>query len=242
MQTDIENNNVKMGLRDGVPIALVYLTTSFAFGIFATSSGLSTVEAIMMSVFNLTSAGQFAAVPIMVAGGTYIELALTQLIINMRYSLMSVSLSQRFSGSIMIRHRFLIAYANTDEVFAAAISKKTPVGKKYMLSLILLPFLGWSLGTTLGAIAGNVLPKLLVNSFGIAIYAMFIAILMPEARVHLPTALCILAAAAISAVFYYVPYLSSLQSGVTIMIIAVSVGVVFALVAPIKAEEAEDCE
>ena len=242
MLTENENNNVKMGLRDGFPIFLVYLTTSFAFGIFATSSGLSILEVIMMSVFNLTSAGQFAAVPIITAGGAYIELALTQLVINMRYSLMSVSLSQRFGKSVKLPHRFLIAFGNTDEVFAAAISKKQLVGLRYMLSLIVLPFVGWSSGTALGAIAGNILPELLVSSLGIAIYAMFIAILMPEARVHKPTALCIIAAAAISVVFYFAPYLSQLPSGVTIMIIAVSVSVIFALLAPIKVEEEESGE
>ena len=128
----MENNSFKRGLRDGVPICLGYLSVSFAFGIFATSEGLSLLEAVMISAFNLTSAGQLAAVPIIAEGGSLIELALTQLIINLRYSLMSVSLSQRMGRSIRTRDRFVIAFANTDEVFAVASGCGAPVGRKYM--------------------------------------------------------------------------------------------------------------
>ena len=236
-----ENNNFRMGLRDGVPIALGYLPVSFAFGLFATSSGLSIIETVMISLFNLTSAGQMAAVPIIVRGGTLVELSLSQLIINMRYSLMSVSLSQRFGKSVRFADRFLIAYTNTDEIFGVAIGKESILGKKYLFGLPIAPYFGWALGTALGAAAGNILPEIIVNSLGIALYCMFIAIVVPRVKESRATALAVLSAVALSALFYYVPSLSDIPQGFVIMICAVSVSALFAIIAPLPDdEEAEE--
>ena len=233
-----ENNNFKMGLADGIPIALGYVPVSFAFGIFATSSGLGIIETIMISLFNLTSAGQMAAVPIIAGGGSLVELALTQLIINMRYSLMSVSLSQRFGKSVRFADRFAIAYTNTDEIFGVAIGKQTPLGRKYLYGLPIAPYFGWALGTALGAVAGNVLPSIVVSSLGIALYCMFIAIVIPPAKEKPTTAAAVILAIAVSCVFYYVPYLSKIPDGFVIMICAVGVSLLFALIAPISDDEA----
>lgn len=229
----LENNNFKMGLRDGIPIALGYLSVSFAFGIFATRSGLSALEAIMISVFNVTSAGQLAAVPIIVSAGAFAELALAQLVINLRYALMSVSLSQRLGPSVRLRDRFLISFANTDEIFAVAMSKECAVGRKYMLGLIITPFFAWAIGTALGALAGNILPAIVVSALGIAIYAMFVAIVIPEAKKNRMSALCVALSIALSCAFSFVPVLSRIPSGFTVIICAVLASAVFALVAPI---------
>lgn len=229
-----ENRNKRMGLRDGLPIGLGYLSVSFAFGIFGASSGLSVLECFMISLFNLTSAGQLAAVPIIVTGGGLIELALTQLVINLRYSLMSVSLSQKLGKSVRLGDRFLISFANTDEIFAVASSKPGTVGREYMYSLALYPILGWTLGTLLGALAGNILPEVIVNALGIAIYAMFIAIVVPAARGDGRVALCVLTSAVLSLIFYYVPPLSEIPSGFSIIITATLASLIFALLAPIE--------
>ena len=233
----MENKSFAMGIRDGVPICLGYLSVSFAFGIFATGQGLSILEALLISMFNVTSAGQLAAVPIIVSLGSFIELALTQLVINLRYALMSVSLSQKFGKSVSIPDRFLIAFVNTDEVFAVASGKSGFVGRRYMFGLILTPYLGWTLGTLIGAIAGNVLPVIIVSALGIAIYGMFIAIVTPVAVSSLKDALCVLSAIALSCMFYYVPLFSAIPSGFVIIITAVLVSAFFALVAPIPDEE-----
>ncbi len=237
-----ENNNFKMGIRDGLPIAFGYLSVAFAFGIFATASGLSVLEATLISAMNVTSAGQLAAVPIIAGGGAFAELALSQLVINLRYSLMSVSLSQRLGESVRLRDRFLIAFVNTDEVFAVAMSKECSVGRKYMLGLTVTPFCAWTLGTLLGAVAGNILPAIVVSALGIAIYAMFIAIVVPEAKRSLATALCALVSIALSCVFYFVPFLTSIPSGFTVIICAVLASVIFALAAPIDEHECADAE
>ena len=176
-----EVNSFKKGLKDGIPICLGYFSVSFAFGIFAVENGLTVFQATILSLVNLTSAGQLAGVPI-IMGGTLPELALSQLIINSRYSLMSVSLSQKFSHKVNLKDKLLISYANTDEIFAVAISQKGEIGKKYMLGLMLLPILGWTGGTLTGAIAGNILPAMVTAALGLAIYGMFIAIVVPVAK------------------------------------------------------------
>ena len=227
-------NSFSMGLRDGMSIGLGYLSVAFAFGIIAVGSGLSILEAVMVSMFNVTSAGQLAAVPILASLGSVIELVLTQVVINMRYALMSVSLSQRLGDDVGLKERLLVGFLNTDEVFGVAVGKGAPLGKLYLFGLILPPFVGWTLGTLFGALLGNVLPSLLVNALGIALYAMFIAIVIPEGRTNKKTALCILVSAALSVAFYYIPWLAQIPAGFTVIIIAVAVSVVFALAFPIE--------
>ena len=238
----MENKSFRTGIVHGMPIAVGYLSVSFAFGIFATESGLSILEALLISMFNVTSAGQLATVPILVGGGSYIELALSQLVINSRYSLMSVSLSQKMGESVRVRDRFLIAFVNTDEVFAVASSARVALGRSYFYGIILAPYLGWSLGTLLGAIAGNVLPATVISALGIAIYGMFIAIVTPFAKGSRAGFFCVLLSALLSCVFYYVPALSVIPSGFVIIIIALFVSILFALLFPIDDEEVSENE
>ncbi len=223
-----------MGLRDGVPIGIGYFAMSFAFGLFAVSLGLKPLEALFISMFNLTSAGQIAAAPIIAAGGSVIELALTQMIINARYALMSVSLSQRLGKSVRFRDRFIIAFCNTDEVFAVACAKESLLGRRYMYALAILPYLTWSLGTISGAIAGNVLPEIVVNALSVLLYAMFIAILMPAVKASRGNAISVLLAIVISCVFRFIPLLQGIPDGVVIIISAVAISALMALLFPIE--------
>lgn len=234
-----EINSFKKGLKDGLPIAIGYFSVSFAFGIFAIENGLTVFQAVIISLLNLTSAGQLAAVPIIAGGGTFFELALSQLVINSRYSLMSVSLSQKLSKRVKLPQKLLIAYGNTDEIFAVSVSNKGEVGTKYMLGIILLPVIGWTSGTLLGGVVGNILPPMISAALGVAIYGMFVAIVMPVAKKEKMTALCVLLAIAISCAFRYIPLLKIVPSGFTVIICAVVASVIFAIIAPIKAEEKE---
>ncbi len=233
----LSNNSFRKGIRDGLPICFGYLSVSFAFGIFSVGMGLSIAETILISMFNLTSAGQLAAVPIIATGGGFLELISTQLIINLRYALMSVSLSQKMDTGVRVRDRLVISFANTDEVFAVASANAGEVGRRYMYGLIITPFLGWTLGTALGALAGNILPVSVVSALGIAIYAMFVAIVVPVVRNSLGVALCALAAIGISTLFYYLPALSEVPSGFVIIIAAVVSATVLAIFKPIEDRE-----
>lgn len=234
-----EINSFKKGLKDGLPIAIGYFSVSFAFGIFAIENGLTVFQAVIISLLNLTSAGQLAAVPIITGGGTLFELALSQLVINSRYSLMSVSLSQKLSKRVKLPQKLLIAYGNTDEIFAVSVSNKGEVGTKYMLGIILLPVIGWTSGTLAGGVIGNILPPMVTAALGVAIYGMFIAIVVPVAKKEKMTALCVLLAIAISCAFRYIPLLKVVPSGFTVIICAVVASVIFAIIAPIKTEEKE---
>ncbi len=237
-----ENMSMRMGLRDGLSIGLGYLPVSFAFGLFATGAGLSVWQTLLISLFNITSAGQLAAVPIIASAGSLIELALTQLVINLRYSLMSVSLSQRLGDSMRLGERMAVAFANTDEVFAVAMSRGELLGRRYLFGLIIPPILGWTSGTLLGAASGELLPEMLITSLGIAIYAMFIAIVMPAAKASPRVILLVLLSVAASCAFKYVPVLNKVQSGFVIIICALVIGALFALIFPIGDEDGADGE
>lgn len=233
-----ENNSFVKGIIAGIPICLGYLSVAFAFGIFSVESGLTVIQALFISMANVTSAGQLAAVPIITAGGSLTELALSQLVINMRYALMSVSLSQKVSENVRPADRFIIAFMNTDEVFGVASGCKGRVGRRFLYGLILTPYLGWSIGTLLGAAAGAVLPEALTSALGIAIYAMFTAIVIPPAKKHRPTLFCVLFAVALSALFNFIPMLKKIPSGFTVIICAAAASALFALFAPVDVEEA----
>ena len=232
----VSKSGFTRGVLDGLPICLGYLSVSFAFGIFSVKSGLSVIETLLISMTNVTSAGQLAGVPIIAAAGSLSELAATQFVINLRYSLMSVSLSQKLGRDVNLFDRFVFAFVNTDEVFAVASSKEGKVGKFYMYGLILLPFVGWSVGTFIGASAGSIFPPVLVSCLGVAIYGMFVAIVVPETRKHKATAACVLVSVLLSCVFRYTPVLNKISAGFVIIICAVAASALFAAVAPIPSE------
>ncbi len=233
----MKKNDFLKGITDGLPICLGYLSVSFAFGIFATESGLTVLEALLVSMTNVTSAGQLAGVPIIAAGGSLFELALTQLVINLRYSLMSVSLSQKLDTSVSLLDRFVISFVNTDEVFAVSSGRKGKVGKKYLYGLIITPYIGWSAGTLVGAVVGNIFPQVIISSLGIAIYGMFIAIIIPKAKKSLSTALCVAVAIGLGCMFEYLPVINKTPQGFVIIICSVVASALFAWLKPI--EEAE---
>lgn len=227
----------KQGIKDGIPICLGYFWVSMAFGIAAVKAGLPVWTAVLMSFTNLTSAGQFAGINIMVAGGQALELFVTTLTINMRYFLMSLSVSQKVDENFCTPKRLVASYGITDEVFAMSMQRKKDLSFLYMVGLILTPLLGWTLGTLTGAVATDLLPEIVSNAMGIALYGMFIAIIVPPARenpkVFFAVGLAILASFA----FTYVPVISGISSGWKTTIITVVVSLIAALLFPIKEEE-----
>lgn len=227
------------GLKDGIPIGLGYLSVSFGFGIMAVSSGLSVLSAVLISMTNLTSAGQVAGIAVIAGGGTYIEMALAQLVINIRYALMSLSLSQKLDKSFTALSRLAVSFGITDEIFAVASGKSGEVSKQYMAGLISLPFVGWTAGTFLGACAGEILPAKLKAALGIAIYGMFIAIFVPAARKAIGVLAVVLISAGLSCCIRYIPVLGGISEGFSIIICTVIAALAGALIFPVKTEEGE---
>lgn len=239
----ILNKTKKLGFRegfkDGIPIGLGYLSVSFSFGISAVSKGISWLAATVISMTNLTSAGQVAGLTIISAAGTLLEMALAQLIINMRYSLMSLSLSQRLDSSFTLPHRFLASFGITDEIFAAASGKEREITPAYMYGLISLPFVCWSAGTLLGGIAGSIMPEILRNSLGIAIYGMFIAIFIPPARKSAGVLATVAIAAGLSCCFSFIPLFEQLSSGFAVIICTLAASAAAAVLFPRKEADPE---
>lgn len=220
------------GVRDGMPIAVGYLSVSIGFGIMAVAQGLPVLAAILMSFTNMTSAGQVAGLAVIVGGGSLAELALSQLVINMRYSLMSITVSQHMDGSMSTLRRMLIGYDITDEIFAVSSSKAHLVGFIYMLGLISPCIVGWTLGTTIGAVAGNIMPMMIRNALSIAIYGMFIAIVVPVCQKKASVLAATMFSAALSCCFYYLPWFQGLGSGFSIIISGLVAAAVLALLVP----------
>ncbi len=225
------------GFRHGIPIALGYLSVSFAFGIQAAAAGLSWLQAFLISAANLTSAGQVAALPLISGGAALAEMALTQFTINLRYALMSLSLGRKLDDSMGTLQRLVFSFANTDEIFAVASSQPGRVGKAYLYGLMTAPWFGWTLGTVLGAAAGTLLPAFVRSALGIALYGMFLAIILPPARKSRPARFVVIAAVALSLCFRYIPWLGSVSPGFVIIICSVAAAGLGAVLYPAAEED-----
>ena len=236
------------GIKDGIPIGLGYLSVSFTFGIAAVAptgggQALSVWQALLISMTNLTSAGQVAGLQIMLSGGTLLEMAISEFIINLRYSLMSISLSQKVNKKFKGIFRWLLGFGITDEIYAVAVLHKGSVGRSYFLGLMTVPYIGWSLGTLLGALSGNLLPAIICSALGLAIYGMFIAIIVPPMKKSRSTLLVVCIAVILSCLFTYVPGLNKVSVGFSIIICAVAASLIGAIFFPIDdTEEEEEAE
>lgn len=227
------------GVKHGLPIGLGYLSVSFAFGMQCVSNGLTVLQALLISMTNLTSAGQLAGLQVMITQSSLIEMALTQFIINLRYSLMGLSLGQKLGSTMNTPRRMFFAFANTDEIFAVASAQPEKLHHHYLYGLMLMPYIGWSLGTFLGAAAGQILPEFICSALGIAIYGMFLAIILPPARKEKPVRVVVLIAIAVSLLFSYLPLLKQVSGGFAVIICTVVAAAAGAVLFPVKDEEVD---
>ncbi len=227
------------GLRGGIPIALGYLSVSFAYGIMAQTGGLDLFSTVLISMTNLTSAGQLAGTQLIFDAASYMEIAVTTFVINLRYMLMSLSLSQRVDEKMTLWQRLLVSFGITDEIFAVSYQRKRPPNAIYMFGLILLPYIGWALGTFLGSAAGYIMPERVRSALGIAIYGMFVAIVVPVCKRDKACLFVAVLAGAVSCCLKYIPLFSATPQGWAIIICAVSASVIGALLFPIDDKEGE---
>ncbi|MBQ6718006.1 MAG: AzlC family ABC transporter permease [Clostridia bacterium] len=227
----------KRGFRNGIPIFLGYLAVSFTFGIAARDAGLTSFQAVLISATNLTSAGQFAALGIIATQASYIEMALTQLVINLRYCLMSSSLSQRFDEKMKPHHRFFIAFGVTDEIFgvsSAYLQENVPPA--YCYGLIAASWPGWVLGTALGCLSGSILPASVLSALGVALYGMFIAIIVPPTKNNRVLLGIVIISMLLSLVFAITPILKGISSGFRVIILTIIIAGAAAYFFPVEEE------
>ena len=232
-------NEYKNGVQTGLPVGLGYFSVSFGFGAMAVAQGLKALDATLISASNLTSAGQFAGLTLIVAMGTLWEMIVTQIVINSRYSLMSLALSQRMGERIGFFPRLFIAFFNTDEIFALAMARPKPLTVPFLLGLGTLPFFGWTGGTLMGALAGSVLPQDIRAALGVMLYGMFIAIVVPPAKQEKPVLITVILALILSCLFSWMPALQAVSAGISIVICTVAAAAIAAVLFPTEEEEVD---
>lgn len=227
------------GMRDGIPIALGYFAVSFSLGILAKKAGLTPFQGFLATLLTNASAGGYVGFTLIAAGATYVELALMTFIANARYLLMSTAMSQRMSSDLPLYHRLFIAFDITDELFAIAISRPGYINPYYSYGAFLLALPGWSIGTALGVIAGEIMPLRLVSAFSVALYGMFLAIIIPTGRKNIVVAITIIICFVCSYFASIVPVISDLSSGTRTIILTLVISSVVAILFPAKEEEYE---
>lgn len=229
----------KRGMRDGIPIALGYFAVAFALGIEAKQAGLTAFEALLLAGTTNASAGGYAAFKIIGEGGSYLLMAITQLVVNIRYLLMSASLSQKFAPQTSIFHRSLVAFDITDEIFGISIAEEGYLNPFYSYGAMIISIPGWASGAFFGVIMGNVLPPSVVTALSVALYGMFLAIIIPPARKDKVIGFLVVISMALSFVFEKLSFLGETMQSFKVIILTVLISLVAAIFFPKEDEENE---
>lgn len=227
------------GIRDGLPIGLGYLAVSFSLGIAARNAGLNAFQGFLMSLLNNASAGEYAAFTVIAADSGFLEMAIITLITNARYLLMSCSLSQRFSPDTPLIHRLLVGFDVTDELFGIAIARPGYLDPLYSYGAFIPAIPGWALGTALGVTAGSILPTRLVSALSVALFGMFLAIIIPPSRKNKIVGIFVLVSFAASGLAAVLPGIKMLSDGTRTIILTIVIASAAALLFPVKDDEQE---
>ena len=221
------------GMRDGVPIALGYFAVAFTLGIAAKNAGFTALQAMICSATNLASAGQYAGFTMVRESATYLGMALMILVANARYMLMSSALSQKFDQTTAFIHRIFVGYGVTDEIFGICISAPGKLNPLYAYGAMLLAIPGWSIGTFIGVLMGSILPANVVSALSVGLYGMFIAIIVPPARQNKVILSFVIISMALSGICEWAPLVSTIPSGVRIIILTVVIASIAAIMFPV---------
>ena len=228
------------GMKDGIPICLGYFAVAFTLGIAAKKAGFTAFQAMLASLTNNASAGQFAGFTLVAAGASYLEVAVMELVANARYLLMSCALSQKLPAGTSLLHRLLISYDVTDEIFGVSMAVPGKLNPFYTYGVILAAAPGWAFGTYLGVLMGNLLPAAIVRALSVGLYGMFLAVIIPPARKSRILAGIILISMGASFAFTKLPLVSSLPSGTRTILLTVLIAGGAAVLFPVKEEESHD--
>lgn len=228
------------GFKNGIPIGLGYLAVSFSLGIAAKGAGLSPFQAFLSSFLCTASAGQYAAYTLIAEAASYLEVAMMTLIVNARYLLMSCAMSQRIAPDTKLFHRFAMSFAITDELFAVNIARPGYLNPYYFYGTMAAALPMWAVGPALGTIAGNLMPLRAVSALGVALYGMFLAVIIPPVRTNKVIAGLILTSFVLSFLGTYLPVFAQISSGTRTIFLTVVISAVAAILFPVKQEEAEE--
>ena len=229
----------RKGLKDGIPIALGYFAVAFTLGIVAKNSGLSALETMIAAALTNASAGAYAAFSVIKEDSGFLEMALTQLVVNIRYLLMAAALSQKLAPKTSTLHRSLVAFDVTDEIFGISIAQKGTLNPFYNYGAATVSIPGWALGAFFGVIMGNVLPSAVVSALSVGLYGMFLAIIIPPARKNKVIALLVIVSMSASLVFAKTPIFMNLSEGMRVIILTVVISLLAAVLFPVKEDDYE---
>ena len=229
----------KKGLRDGVPIGLGYFAVAFTLGIVAKKAGLTAIQTFLATALTNASAGGYAGFTAIAENSGYIDIALTMLIVNARYLLMSAALSQKLAPNTPLRHRMLVAFDVTDEIFGISVAVKGTLNPYYNYGAMTVSIPCWATGAALGVIMGNILPQNLVSALSVGLYGMFLAIVIPPARKNKIIAGIVIISMILSFLFTKIPFISGMSSGVRVIVLTVAIALLAAILFPVKEEENE---
>ena len=231
----LSKENIKSfrsGLKDGIPIGLGYLAVSFSLGIAAKTAGLTPMQGFVVSLLCMASAGEYVGFLSIAAGAAYAEIAIATLIANARYLLMSTAMSQRMESKLPMHHRLLMAFGITDELFGIAIARPGYLNPYYSYGAFLTSAFPWALGTSLGIIAGNILPLRLVSAFSVALYGMFLAIIIPPAKKDKVIGVLVIICFIASYIATCIPYVKNLTDGTRTIILTILIASLAAIFFP----------
>ena len=220
------------GLKDGIPIGLGYFAVSFSLGIAMRNASMLPHQGFLMSAANLASAGQYAGLQVILADASYFQMALVTLVANARYLLMSTALSQHISPKTPFYHRFFMGYGVTDEIFGIAINQPGYVEPSYIYGALAVAVPGWAIGTALGIAAGNILPVRIVSALSVALYGMFLAVIIPPSKKDRVIAVCVIVSFVLSYFTPYIPLLKNLNSGMKVIVLTIIISSIAAILKP----------
>ena len=229
-----KTSHFKKGSQAGFPIVIGYLPIALAFGILSKTSGITLLESIMFSSIVYAGASQFMALTMIAMGAGTLGIVLTTFLVNFRHFLMSASIAGKIKNekkSILP----LIAFGITDETFSVASFSKENLTSSFMMGLELAAYLSWNVGTIAGYLLGSTLPDSIQASMGIALYAMFIALVTPMAKKFLKIASLVILSGIVNSL---VGRFASVPRGWGIIIAIISVSILGVFI--FSEEEAEE--
>lgn len=229
----------KQGLHDGVPIGLGYFAVAFTLGIVAKNAGLTAIQTFLATALTNASAGGYAGFTAIAENSTYIDIALTMLIVNARYLLMSAALSQKLAPNTPLKHRMLVAFDVTDEIFGISVAVNGTLNPYYNYGAMTVSIPCWATGAMMGVLMGNILPQNLVSALSVGLYGMFLAIVIPPARKNKIIAGIVILSMILSFLFTKIPFISGMSSGIRVIVLTVVIALLAAILFPVKEEENE---
>ena len=229
----------KEGFKDGVPIGLGYFAVSFSLGVYAASVGLSPMQGAIASLLTNASAGEYAGFMVIATNASYLQMVIMTIVASLRYLLMSTVLSNRCDEDMKLIHRFLLSFYITDEIFAISIARSKKIEPFYTYGAVLPATTLWASGTLIGILAGNILPSRIVSALSVALYGMFIAIIIPPCKKDRYVLIGVIISFLLSYLStYYIPFIKDISSGTRTIILTIIISTFMALLAPRKDEDA----